>query len=730
MNLKKIVSITSILLFLTLFLSINTVSADDEVRDNIEADFYIEFKSATDFKINIVVDINQIYLPANGRLYTNDQIKSNINSETMGAIKGQLKGLLTTQINKVFKNASIDIINEFPSYRNYKFYDEYDVNLTSGFFDINKTADANEFINGMLDMNAIVNYTFDLQAEPGWNNSYIFDLGDLYNFDFVNTGILGVKTVEWRVFNYDGETQYKQALLNIFKINPTTKNLVSDDISLGFNLDSYEVENTSLSTDVWIKNANVKKYNVLPSFIDRLKYLPSDGFRLLVNNGFLTWDDIYQKTVLPVEKDINNILKNSSFNQSLDFVLKWDNKTTFNSANPYNINNMNNDPIIKAELSDDTIDFEICNISNRAFFGLINSGAKSNISKNDINFGDDLNKFKLLGYEYNATLFLPPKMYLNGSNVYWWNDTTYVSGEFTSDNSISYDKEIKETLIEIEIKDTDLNLLSFISGSTELNLEMDIEEKRKYNVSNITDIIDIPDKISISFLNSDGIRLLAEEDIFNEELQSAFLKNEKKLFETRLNNILSSLKISGSGNVKKNVFKDSLQNWDRNISKMDADTAIKIDNYVNCLHAVKCDISFLPPSFNIRKQSLNLTGIKDHNVTYRVVFPKGIKIKVNDPLKKINVKTKGDGRKYFEVSFNSSEYNLTDEISVEMQTSALYVIGLLSPCIITIVITLILIITILIIRKKRKGFKRSEPVEEENSSYEEEDYYIPPPPES
>jgi len=241
-------------------------------------------------------------------------------------------------------------------------------------------------------------------------------------------------------------------------------------------------------------------------------------------------------------------------------------------------------------------------------------------------------------------------------------------------------------------------------------------------------VFNLPGKIVLSYLNSDAFRLCVEEDVFSEDDVSDFLKNEKQLFEDRLVNILSSLDVRGKGQLNREVFDESLKTWDGDISKMDADTTIKINSYAHCSYQVSFDLAFLPPRFDIPRQSFNFTGISGHNVTYRMIFPEGMSLDVSDPLNKAKVKTRDDGRKYLEISFNESEFNLTDIVSCEISFSALFITGIFMPCIISIIITIVLVIVIYIVRRKRKRV-RGEVVEEEDlSGYENEDYYVPPPP--
>ena len=89
-----------------------------------------------------------------------------------------------------------------------------------------------------------------------------------------------------------------------------------------------------------------------------------------------------------------------------------------------------------------------------------------------------------------------------------------------------------------------------------------------------------------------------------------------------------------------------------------------------------------------------------------------------------------DGRYYIKIMFSADESNEMVEVSCKMIPSALFIIGVFTPCIVSLIITFILIIVIYIIRRKRK-IKKGElhiPEEEEITGYEEEDFYVPPPP--
>ncbi len=205
--------------------------------------------------------------------------------------------------------------------------------------------------------------------------------------------------------------------------------------------------------------------------------------------------------------------------------------------------------------------------------------------------------------------------------------------------------------------------------------------------------------------------------------------NEMRLFENRLTNILPGLDVDGR--VNRDTFDESLE-WNSDIAKMDADTPVRIVSYAHSSYPISFDLSFLPPKFEISDQSFNFTGLQNQNVTYRMFFPKGTTVVVNDSLNRAVVKKNDDGREYIEITFTASESGLIDVVTCKIVPSALFVIGIFMPCIMSLIITIILVIVIYSIRKKRKKGKGKDMVVEEESfeGYRDQDYYVPPPPSS
>jgi hypothetical protein len=707
------------------FYVIGSVSADDTIENIVEARFNIEIDSATDFKITAEVTVSKLTLTASGTTYTGSEISTIAasNLETLGAIKYVLREMIFKQIDKIFTDAVIIPVELLPSYENEKFYDNFNVNLTTLYFGINKTINVYDFVNGVLDMGARIHYNFNFVANIGWNNIYSIDLGESYFYNFTD-GAVDNTIIEWTVRNEAGLQSSKTGKMYIFKNDPTTSASNVEDIFLEFLLDA-RGDKTSFTTNINANKIDITEYNILPDFITKLTHVPSDGIRLFVENNLTTWEEIYQNTIKPIQDSIQSTIATSKFNQTLDITFNWQDETTTNIDVPFEIGNMDDSPPVKTTLFAENVKLRFYDMASKALFGLVNTGAIANVSQNDINFGD---KLVNLGYPYNITLMFPSEIQLAGDNTYTWNDTIAFSGGIISDDPPSYKNEEIETIIQIEVQSTDLNLLSFFTGTTELTFGLNLEESRDYNVFRLPDELDLPNKLSIQYLNSDAFRLCTQENVFTSDDVNTFLDDEKNHFQIRMATLFPGLEITG--NTERETYDNSLQ-WDKDISNMDADTPIKTESYANCMYPIGFDFSVIPPGFTIPVQNYSFTGIQNQSVTYRMIFPNGVDLECSDSSDKSVIKELEDERKYIEISFTPLESELTVDVSCKIIPSLLFIIGVFMPCIISFFITIILIIMILLIRKKRKGRKVTPAVtayEEEDTGYEGEDYYIPPPP--
>jgi len=714
---KSLTMLFMCLLLLSVILFADSIPAEESVENNINAHFDINMISATDFRISCEITVNKIKLSGSGTTYTSNQIESfsTTNPGMLGAISYQLQISINETLSASFKDSEVKALNQIPTYKNGKFYDDFSVNLTSSYFGINETINSHDFLNGVLDMGAYIEYDFNFQAKLGWNNTYAINLGTPFDFQETNGEWNGEAVIEWDVINGLGMESNKSGMLILKDKYPTTKE-AKEDILLGFQLNATG-RNTILQTNILVNSIGIQKYDVLPTLVKNLNYISSDGIRLFVANDLFSWNDIYQNTIKPIEQKIKSTIEESSFNQTLDMAFSWDDTTT-ECLNPYDVGNMDDMPSVKAILKDDDINLKICDISARGLFGLLNSGAKATASNGDINFGERL---KDIGYAYNISLSMPSGIKLKDKNIFTWNATIPFEGDFKSGKN-PYASEDVKTTIEIEIKNTDLDILSFFEASPELVFGLNFEEKHNYNVTTYEDKFNLPEKISIKYLSSDALRVCVEEGIFTDEQIKAFLENEKTSFENKMKTVLNGLEISG--HIDKDTFYNSLA-WNGDINKMDAQNPVKISSYAYSSYPTKFDLSLFPPSFSIPEQKYYFSGIKNQSVTYKMIFPKGTTISVEDSHNKAKIRETADGREYIKVAFTPYESDMSLEVSCKITPSPLFVFGLLMPCSITLFILIILIIIIFILKRKRK--KRKAIIVEEAAPYGNEEYYAPPP---
>jgi hypothetical protein len=741
MRLNRLFYVIIVVSLLSPLCLVKITTAEDTIENIVDASFDIEMKSATDFKIKISMDvIKAVAFDVEYNKSDMARLATSTNEDDIEAraiIKNYLHESLEEQINNTFENANVYTTYKKPTYVDPVFYEEYDINLTSAFFGMNEKVNAHDFVNGVLDMGAKVSYAFNLKAEAGWTNTFTYGLPSTMMLKSANTEVTAGNEITWTVDNKNGDAVSKQATLSIqSKKMLSIPKQTSEDIALEFELDGRNAKSINLNTNILAKSVDIRNYSILPDFITNLDFVTSDGIRLFIDNELTSWGNFRNKTIKPVETAAISTIEKSSLNQTLTTLFSLDPETTTNCSTPYDITNMNKNPPIKAKLLNNDIKLKICDVSARALFGLIDSGATANISSTDINFGDKLGE---IGYPYNGSFYLPNNISLAGEKIYKWNQSKPISGGFKSDDAPEYSNEKIQTIIEIEFSGLDLNLFGLFTGKAELTSKLYMKETSNYYVTTLPDEFTLPDKIKLGYLNSDAFRLCVEEDVFGGEKVSAFLNNERELFETRLISLLSGLKIDGL--VNRDAFDRSIASWDGEITNMDADTPVTTASDAHSSYPVTFSLSFSPPKFEITEQSLNLTGLQNQNVTYRIVLPRGTTMDASDSLNRLVPGKTADGRDYIEISFDASESGLTDIVSFKIVPSPLFALSIFLPCIVCLVIAVVLIIAILIIRKKRKGFggKRRRPKktkeskedeEEESGGYEEQEYYVPPPPSS
>jgi len=727
----RVIKTVSIVVVLLSVVFAYQAGAEPAVDSQIEATITCTFETGAQLSVHTQMLVNRID-NVYDKSYDRQTIESIANSdlEVMGVIKQRLRDSVKDQIEAAFTNAEVQAINR-PVYIKPYFTDDFRVNLTPQFFAYMGAMNLSNFVSGVLDMGAVVTYHFNLTAEQGWNTTYMYVLPTSLTLDFANTPMVNSENsqVQWEVKNWDGAAVPVAATLSMRAKNPTTPAADSEDISLEFALNTRTVHDMSLTETVIAREINVRNYVTFPSFVTGLSVLPADGVRLFIDNGLLSWNDVFTYTIQPIEQQITPILENSSFNQTLDFSFSWNASSTTNCSVPYNITHMDSLPAVQATFTDTSVRLRICGMSARAFFGLINAGAAATITSDDVNFGEGLSA---VPWPCTFLLRLPANITLDGKNTFTWNRTIPLAGAFSSDvrPNPPYTEEQVNTLIEIELSKMDLNIPSIFTGKTELTASMKLREDDQLSVIRLPNEFTLSPRINLTFLNADAFRLCAEEQVFDGAQINLFLSQKKDLLQQRTSGIIHGLSVKGSTDRK--AFSNSLS-WDGDISAMDAIVPVVVSSYASQVYTIAFNVSLWPASLSISPQRFTFQGLENQTVTYRIIFPKGITVNASDSLGNVvNTGKTNDGRDYVEMSFDAG--NQSTVLTCVLNASPVYVLGIFLPCLLVFVLLIILVVIIYLIRKKRGGLRRGkkkvfEP--EDNEPVEDmPDYYVPPPPPS
>jgi hypothetical protein len=517
-----------------------------------------------------------------------------------------------------------------------------------------------------------------------------------------------------------GDAAEKDAQMTLLYPNPTTQYTENASMHVQIILNLKQIEKPVLTLQFQALSIDVSDYNITPSFISNVKVLPSDAIRLSVLQNLTSWPLIQNQIINPAYIHVKSLIENSSFNQTIYSRFNWVNETIYDLKEPYNTSQMDMIPPISANFTDNSFHISICNISARAFFGLINAGALTNISNQDITIGDNLDS---LHYPYNGTFLFPSFILLNNENKFQWNTNNPIQGTFSSSNTPQSKKNDIKSEFEIDVKNTDLNLLSFFTGKTELSMGLYLKETQNRYTTQLPESFTLPKNIKIPLLPSDAFRVCVEEKVFTEKQINEFLNLNKELFHNQLNTIFPLIK--GESHLDKTIFEESLI-WDKNISLMDNNTPITISSSIHTSFPLLFDFSIFPPAVSIQTLNLSFHGIPDQDVNYSMIFPKGISIKVEDELDRVLIQEQDDGKIRFTLSFNASEQEKINRVLCTIQPSALYILGMFMPCIMSIIITIVLFLIVFFIRNRRKTIPPSHP--ETPPQDDNEEYYIPPPP--
>jgi len=716
---KKTCVFCFITLLLIIMLPLPFVSAD-EPESIVDAVFTFTVESGTTFSIDVDMDVAKL---TTYKAFTAQEIAA-ASDEDRGALRYELFLLLQEQLKGLFGN-HVTLVNfTMPVYSGGRFAETLNVKIQSGYFKLNETVDAAQFINGLLDIGAVVSYSFSFSPTPGWINTYIFDLPQ--KFIFRNTtGTINGDLIEWEVNNRNDTDVSQRGWLSLQYQNPTTTQPTGEDIRLDFSVDTRAVSTTILTATINAYLINSTSYSIFPDTITQISYLPADAVRLAISQGLLTWENIYNHSILPVRNHIVTTLA-SSLNQSIDAAFSWNEDTTKNCSIPFTLNKMDTNPPLQARVVDNDVRVTVFDETIKAVYGLVNAGATAEVSTDDITIGD---AFDAITYPYSSSLFLPAGILLENKTVYPWNASSDIEGQLRSTQAPDYDQEDVNVKITVNMEKLDLDLLSIFSGKTEMTASSQATQTVQLHVASLPNVFTLPHQVSLDYLNADAFRLCIDEHVFSAEDVDLYLNQHTSEFKTHVGQLLDVEEVTAYSD--EGVFEESLF-WDGDIGTMDERNPLVVSSSAYTLYAIPYSLSLLPPDVNISQQQFLLKGIDGKEGTYRLLFPKGVTIEGSDSLgKTMTFDVDEQGHNYVEITFDETEGGVQDAVMLTLTASPLFMLGLFMPCILSFILAIILVALILFLRRKTKGrsLLKRKPKNDE-ASYEGQEFYVPPTPPS
>jgi len=713
---KKIVFLVIGIMLISFCLSSMSSSAADEtpaVPLWIDTTYKIDFINMTTMNISATFAVHEVRIDEQNLTadFIRDNYENLLGQGIVNKIMKEIDHSFNDTVNTTFRNDTIEWGNT--TFDNTSLTDtgpagdEYQspilftknatitFNQTSfGFSAENKKLNLDDVIKGTLKMGAVINKTFDLKADAGYKNTFILIFSD----DFKPTSMTDEDsldtTVTWTVDNLkaaglsDSISVSKSLMIESRSPNPTAK----EEVLTNLTINMYDFDELYLYGTIDIKSANITKYNVsLPSNITNLSYISSDGLRMALKNNLVTWEDI-ENEINNTKKDVEETLK-CTFNTTIILNFKWYNLEGYNlstmgSERPINATfialNETNSSKIKPNLFGD---FDAETIT-----GILNAGAKYNFTVSNSS------------EEYTIRMILPLNMNLtpitskseveyqkeddDGRNAYSFDSKTGLSSTLFSDRAPVYDEPKAFLNVLIDMHNID------IFG---MMLSIDLTADAQIYRIELSDV-DMPENITMKYINSDCLRLLYAKDIIKQSDIDNITDKIKKGLEENLTNALG-------GNVNISIHADLTGYYD--INNMSDDRPVKISAEAHI--SISFEQASSGKSSNKQAMTISyltfplefpLSGMDGFNTTYTIILPKGINVlRAADTLGRLQHGTTGDGRTYLTVTLNETE---EDKISITIDATGLVLNIVLPFIILGLIIPIIGIIVKLMRRKEEK----------------------------
>ena len=622
-------------------------------------------------------------------------------------------------------------------------------NLSKSSYDLPDSSDLEEVVEGTLNMGAVINLDVHLRAPDNGIATYIFYPLTGIIIEEYTSGIHGFNNVTWVMDNTDGFFPELDEKLRMKSdsANPVTE----EDIRVELVLDRVTFENTTVSVEMEVRSVEVANFGNLSSSIVSLDFIPADGIRMVIDNGFLnwSWDRIYNESIQPSEAEIETAIS-ESLNVTVDMNFSW----VLPSLVGYDVHDMGTEPIM-ASLESGDINPHLYAISNDSY-GIDDI----NVAKGFLNAGGNA-EFEIpaialdLWVSPSATLIVSPNMRLkNFTGIeqltvdnrysYSWDPLGEFEGTIYSTTAEQFTDSRIEIFVEVDVYEIDIEWFSIEDSSVKIDINGDLSFYRMKIPSEIKEVL--PDGISIDYIISDVIRLAYDAELIDldevneiienetreieEEIQDAFGENaflsieivESSLYGHDVNDMKESPPIMIIGKAHLDIpIAEGLGGGDEEDGNEGDNgnnggggnrgglriTGLQLTEEVLTKEGSSGkteQMAFVNSVLREFTWDFNLEPIEDWIITYRLILPKGIKVTaISDDLGLVTRGTK-DGRDYIQMTITDEENNVTISIGI---TPMFFINICMLP------LALIFLLLLFIIHRRRGKKRKRREMEEE-----------------
>lgn len=685
-----------LVLFLLSMLPASGVGEDEKDETIwVDATINLNFVNGTHLQVTTLLDVHN--MTVYGRIYGADDIREIYDSEG-GAFRAKIFDYVYDILaNNIFKGcdinlsippvadpATLNIPSDSDPYNPPVTFIVYgNITLRGDFFNFGED-DVDNLINGLLNVGAQIRYGINIFAPPGWNTTYIISVPHSISITETN-GHLSIdgKRVTWELQNWKSITSSKQSAYVVLIRNNvlcTPKEEVAI-ANISFDLRKIHYAEVNISLD--FESLYLSDFLNLPEFVSDISFYPADAVRLLCEYGILSWDDVNKQ----LEERWKNFLNKFeySLDKNISLVFFVDERSTSKCPCPYNVSDMNTFPPLSVKAKG-RITKLFDDLSVSTVLGIIYSGGTVRIRDNIINLSD-------LDYPFQARLIMPY------GEIYEWNNNTPLSVNLSYNLAPRYKNEEVERVVEITVKDINIDLPKIFMGKSNVVSNVDIREHYYLYRIPSRELISLPEWIDIDIVNSDLFRLFVEEKVLNESTLD-------KLFIKILNSSKERLQIlTGKDKLKiyidDKLFENSLR-WDRDITKMDDEQPVDISTFSSITEGSELSVSLSPLSLSIKDKKLNCISSAIENTTYRIIFPKGVSVVYHNSSGNIVKGKTVDGHEYLEVVIPRTENISVTTVHYSLIFSPLMMLKIFFPIIIMAVIGISMIVIILFIGRRRR----------------------------